>query len=206
MCAPSGGWSVQIDARAGGEWVRVRLLAPPGSAAGASDTAHARAALEVAGALLEALGARDTAIADAAELLADVRQEVDGAAEQLAHLGHMAEQGEPEACAAAGLVLDAGEAAELLDAASAGEPDALEQLAQITAAADDGDAEAVDAERHLCTPALLGFPTLDLGSIVLGREPARAAALRRLRAALAPMEPAARLATATIRAIGRLTP
>ena len=192
-----------VDAQAGGEWVRVRLLAPDGSAAARSDTAMALAALDAARALLVALGERDTTIADAAELTADARAGDTGALSHLGEVASSADAGDPEALEAAGHLLAAADAAELLDSASAGDATALEQLAQITLAADDGDEDAQHAERHLCAPALLGFPTLDLGQIDLSREQSTAGAVRRLRSALVPMGGAARLATATMRAIGR---
>lgn len=197
------GWAVTIDAQAGGEWVRVRLLAPDGSNAARSDTAMALAALDAARALLVALGARDTTIADAAELTADARAGDTGALSQLGEIASSADAGDEEALEAAGHLLDASDAAELLDGASSGDAEALERVAQITTAADDGDEEAAHAERHLCAPALVGFPTLDLGTVDLGREQPAAGIGRRLRAALEPMSGAARLATATMRAIGR---
>jgi hypothetical protein len=98
---------------------------------------------------------------------------------------------------------DAGDAAELLNAASSGEPDALEQVAQIALAAEDGDPEALRAEEHLCAPALLGFPTFDLGEVNLRTEGSTAGVMRRLRAAFVPLTGSARLATATMRALGR---
>jgi len=197
------GWIVVVDVRAGAEWARLRILAPDGTRAAQSDSALLLVALSAATVLLRELGTRDTTIGDAAELAAELRQGDEDAAAQVDRITEAAEAGDEHALDAAAALLDASDAAELLDAASAGDPDALQAIDELTQAAEDGDPEAERAERHLCAPALVAFPTLDLGAVDLSREQAIPGALRRMRAALLPMTSAARLATAQIRALSR---
>lgn len=200
------GWTSTLDVRAGGEWVRLRFYAPDGAPEARSDDALVVAALDVAKALLRALGRRDTSIADAAELHAGVRSGDADAITTVATIGAEAET-DPAAAAAAAALLDAGDAAELLGRASTGDPEALDTVGQIVAAADDGDADAARAERALSAPALLDAPTLDLGTVDLGRERALTGALKRLRAALSPLPLHVRQATSTMRALaGRGAP
>lgn len=197
------GWIVLVDVRAGSHWARVRVIAPDGTRGAGDDLAHLLVAQSVGTVLLRELCHRDTTIGDAAELAAELRQGGEDAARQVDRITEAAEEGDEDALDAAAALLDASDAAELLDAASAGDPDALQAIDELVQAAEDGDPEAERAEAHLCAPALVDFPTLDLGAIDLSREQAIPGALRRMRAALLPMTPAARLATAQIRALGR---
>lgn len=197
------GWIVVADVCAGAQWARLRIVAPDGSRGAVTDTALLLVALSAATVLLRELGTRDTTIGDAAELVDELRQGDEEAADQVDRITAAAEEGDEEALDAAAALLDAADAAELLDAASAGDPGAMQAIAELTHAAEEGDPEAERAELHLCAPALVGFPTLDLGAVDLSREDAIPGALRRIRAALRPMDAASRLATAQIRALGR---